>query len=100
MVSQRIAPSSEQVTFSFGRNWLNYSSRIGPQTLAAAKTSIVELFGGRDALRNRSLLDVGCGSGLFSVAAARLGAYPVTGIDVDPASVRASQQNAERFAPA
>ena len=41
-----------------------------------------------------SLLDVGCGSGVVSIAAARLGFGPVRAIDVDPAAVDATRSNA------
>ncbi|HLY94613.1 MAG TPA: 50S ribosomal protein L11 methyltransferase, partial [Gaiellaceae bacterium] len=42
-----------------------------------------------------SLLDVGCGSGVLSIAAARLGFAPVTAIDVDDAAVEATLANAQ-----
>jgi ribosomal protein L11 methyltransferase len=42
-----------------------------------------------------ALLDIGCGSGVVSLAALRLGFAPVWGVDIDPASVRASAENAE-----
>jgi ribosomal protein L11 methyltransferase len=41
-----------------------------------------------------SLLDVGCGSGVLAIAAARLGFEPVTAIDHDPAAVEATLRNA------
>lgn len=41
------------------------------------------------------VLDVGCGSGILSVAAARLGARSVTAIDIDFAAVEATTTNAE-----
>jgi ribosomal protein L11 methyltransferase len=41
-----------------------------------------------------SLLDLGCGSGVVSFAALRLGFAPVTGIDIDPVAVRAAAGNA------
>ena len=44
---------------------------------------------------NESVLDVGCGSGILSVAAARLGATEVLGIDIDPASVEVTTKNAK-----
>ena len=43
-----------------------------------------------------SLLDLGCGSGVVSLAALRLGFAPVWGVDVDPAAVRCAEENAAR----
>ena len=43
-----------------------------------------------------SLLDVGCGSGVLAIAAAKLGFGPVEAIDLDPAAVEAAAANAER----
>ena len=41
-----------------------------------------------------SVLDVGCGSGILSIAAAALGFGPVTAIDVDPAAIQETTRNA------
>ena len=46
----------------------------------------------------QSVLDFGCGSGVLSVAACKLGAILVEGIDVDLQAVTASRQNAKRNA--
>jgi ribosomal protein L11 methyltransferase len=43
-----------------------------------------------------AVADVGCGSGVLAVAAARLGASLVVAVDVDPEAVRATGENAER----
>lgn len=42
-----------------------------------------------------SFLDMGSGSGILSIAAAKLGFSPVAGFDVDPEAVQASTENAE-----
>ena len=44
-------------------------------------------------------MDFGCGSGLFSIAAAHLGAWPVYGVDLDPDSIQTSKTNNERWLP-
>ena len=41
-----------------------------------------------------SVLDVGCGSGILSIAAVRLGFSPVLGIDFDPQAIEATERNA------
>jgi ribosomal protein L11 methyltransferase len=41
-----------------------------------------------------SVLDVGCGSGVISIAAAKLGFAPVVGVDVDAVAVEVTQANA------
>ena len=40
-------------------------------------------------------MDLGCGSGVLAIAAARLGWTPVEGVDFDPLSVAATIENAE-----
>jgi len=41
-----------------------------------------------------TLIDYGCGSGILAIAAARLGASRVTGIDIDPQALAAAARNA------
>lgn len=42
------------------------------------------------------VIDYGCGSGILAIAALKLGARHVTGIDIDPQAIKASQENALR----
>lgn len=42
----------------------------------------------------QSFLDMGCGSGILSIAAAKLGCSPVSGFDIDEDAVNASRENA------
>ncbi len=42
------------------------------------------------------VLDLGCGSGILSIAAAKLGANKILALDIDPIAVKATQENAEQ----
>lgn len=50
----------------------------------------------REVSENCSVLDYGCGSGILAIAAARLGAARVAGVDIDPQAVESAYANAER----
>ena len=43
-----------------------------------------------------SVLDAGCGSGILTIAAAKLGRWPVSAVDVDPAAVACARENLAR----
>ncbi len=45
---------------------------------------------------DHTVLDYGCGSGILSIAAVKLGAKMVTGVDIDPQSVITARDNAKR----
>jgi 2-polyprenyl-3-methyl-5-hydroxy-6-metoxy-1,4-benzoquinol methylase len=85
--------------FDFGSNWQVFSEqRIDAQRLDTAMQSLRSLLA-RDTLQGSSVLDVGCGSGLFSIAAQQLGATKVVGVDVNPRCIAVSKQNVARLVP-
>jgi 2-polyprenyl-3-methyl-5-hydroxy-6-metoxy-1,4-benzoquinol methylase len=84
------------MAFTFGRNWLGFSAILDEARVGAAVESLRRLLGD-DYVAGRSFVDIGAGSGLFSIAAARLGAQPVLAIDRDEQCLQASQQNVSRF---
>jgi ribosomal protein L11 methyltransferase len=47
-------------------------------------------------LKGKTLVDFGCGSGILAIAALKLGAARVIGIDIDPQAIEASRDNAQR----
>ncbi|MEV3813763.1 50S ribosomal protein L11 methyltransferase [Aeromonas allosaccharophila] len=47
-------------------------------------------------LTGKTVVDFGCGSGILGIAALKLGAARVIGIDIDPQAIQASHDNAER----
>jgi 2-polyprenyl-3-methyl-5-hydroxy-6-metoxy-1,4-benzoquinol methylase len=83
--------------FPFGRNWRSFVGLVDETRIAAAVRSLVEALRIAD-MSGRRFLDVGCGSGLFSLAAHRLGAR-VSSFDADPDSVAATTELRDRFAP-
>src|SRR5438105_14631738 len=82
--------------FGFGRNWGRFLTLISPERIADAENSLKEKLGLED-LTGHSLLDAGSGSGLFSLAARRLGAT-VTSFDFDPESVACTRELRRRYA--
>ncbi|MGW0770915.1 class I SAM-dependent methyltransferase [Streptomyces sp. NPDC002676] len=83
--------------FAFGRNWLRFGQLIDEERIAGARESLEAALGATD-LTGRTFLDIGCGSGLFSLAALRMGAR-VRSFDYDPDSVRAAEKLRQECAP-
>jgi 2-polyprenyl-6-hydroxyphenyl methylase/3-demethylubiquinone-9 3-methyltransferase len=81
--------------FAFGRNWASFLSTLDEERIGRAERSLREMLGTAD-LRGRRFLDVGTGSGLFSLAARRLGAV-VHSFDYDPRSVACAVELRSRF---
>lgn len=66
------------------------------ETTKACLEYIDELTGAwKSGTAKPSFLDMGCGSGILSIAAAKLGCSPVCGFDIDEDAVNASRENAE-----
>lgn len=83
--------------FAFGRNWTSFLAEVDEPAIAAAEQALCDLLQ-VDTLAGLRFLDVGCGSGLSSLAARRLGAR-VHSFDFDADSVSATRKLKERFAP-
>ncbi len=73
--------------FSFGKNWQNFLKNLTDKKIAEAEKSLVDFLGGKENIAGKTFVDIGCGSGLFSLAAYRLGAKKVVSVDIDDASV-------------
>ena len=84
---------SVSLRYDFGKNWQEFvDRRLGEEAIRQSQDRIAE-FLRVPSLQGLSFLDIGCGSGVHSLAAHRLGAS-VTSFDYDPLSVRTT----ERFA--
>jgi|SRR5690348_981992 len=84
--------------FAFGKNWLDYANKIDEPKIEQAVSDLRRL-AGEETLEGLTFLDIGCGSGLHALAALRLNASNVTGVDIDADSVDAARWTFARFAP-
>ena len=96
-VFENSAYSAVDGRFEFGKNWTRFLSRIDGARVEAARASIAGKLR-KVSLQGSTFIDVGCGSGLFSLAARQLGAQ-VLSFDYDPKSVSCTQQLRRRFSP-
>ena len=83
--------------FAFGRNWARFLSRLDDTQIAAAEASLCDALDSRE-LTGKRFLDAGSGSGLFSLAARRLGA-DVVSFDFDRQSVACTTTLKQRYRP-
>ena len=85
-----------KTSFSFGKNWEEFIERhFTDERVEISKQHILN-FLQLDNLEGRYFMDVGCGSGMSSLAAYRAGASRIVSFDVDPYSVKTTQRLRER----
>lgn len=77
------------ITFSFGQNWYNYVQSVRDEDVRRAVEDI-EYWIGKDFVRGKAVCDVGCGSGIHSLAFYWLGAAKIVSFDLDEQSVHAA----------
>jgi 2-polyprenyl-3-methyl-5-hydroxy-6-metoxy-1,4-benzoquinol methylase len=90
VTDERATVAEASPRFAFGDNWASYASLVDEERLVEAERGLVRLLG-PDGLRGRTMLDIGCGSGLHAAAAGRLGAARIVALDLDPRSVETTR---------
>jgi SAM-dependent methyltransferase len=88
----------DEARFQFGKNWARFLTVLDNERIADAERSLTEMLEVSD-LRGQTFLDAGSGSGLFSLAAKRLGAARVHSFDYDADSVACTRELKHRFFP-
>ncbi len=83
--------------FEFGENWARFLTSLNEERIVAAEESLKNVLAVRD-LKGLTFLDIGSGSGLFSLAARRLGAK-VTSFDLDQQSVACTENLKSSYYP-
>jgi 2-polyprenyl-3-methyl-5-hydroxy-6-metoxy-1,4-benzoquinol methylase len=81
--------------FEFGKNWKNFLDHLNDERIAKAETSMRTVLS-TQTLEGQRFLDIGSGSGLFSLVARRLGAT-VSSFDYDPNSVGCTRTLRQRY---
>lgn len=81
--------------FPFGKNWRSYLEWLDERRIAEAGQSLRSMFDVED-MAGKRFLDIGSGSGLFSLAARRLGAF-VYSFDFDSISVECAKELRRRY---
>ena len=89
--SRRMEIREPATRFAFGKNWQRFLRALDEERIAKAEDSLCTMLEVEN-LKGKSFLDVGCGSGLFSLAAMRKGAARVHSFDYDPQSVACAQE--------
>jgi 2-polyprenyl-6-hydroxyphenyl methylase/3-demethylubiquinone-9 3-methyltransferase len=84
--------------FEFGKNWQRFLSVLNDQRIAEAEKSLRAMLE-TESLSGKSFLDIGSGSGLFSLAAMRLGAARVHSFDYDLGCVECTRELKRRYFP-
>lgn len=91
----------KSITFSFGENWLSFNDdlfrRQTEQEAVRLAALDIEKWLGRSEVAGRTVIDVGCGSGLHSLVFFLMGASRVFSIDVDPRSIEATRLFWKKF---
>ena len=87
----------ETLRFAFGENWRRFLSLLNEERILRAEESLRRMLD-ISGLRGKTFLDIGCGSGLFSLAARRLGAR-VHCFDYDRESVACAGELRRRYFP-
>lgn len=91
------AAGPEAERFAFGENWASFLEVLDEERIADAEAHLRKVFD-CDSLEGSSFLDIGSGSGLFSLAAYRIGADRVHSFDYDPESVGCTAELRRRYA--
>ena len=85
--------------FAFGQNWASYAKLIKEPQIEEAERGLQKLIPAAE-LKDRSFIDIGCGSGLHALAATRLGVGRILATDVDADSVATTRALLTQHKPA
>src|SRR5678816_2013449 len=96
-LSEHATETARGERFEFGKNWSRFLELLDDTRIKEAETSLQQMLE-VDSLDGKSFIDVGSGSGLFSLAARRLGAT-VHSFDYDPNSVACTAELRRRYFP-
>jgi 2-polyprenyl-6-hydroxyphenyl methylase/3-demethylubiquinone-9 3-methyltransferase len=95
MMTSQVLEITTGERFQFGENWKHFLDSLNETRIVQAEKSLKKMLQVED-LHNKNFLDIGSGSGIFSLAAKRLGAR-VHSFDYDPESVACATELRRRY---
>lgn len=96
MKKQHLYEEIYQEQFSFGKNWQRYLDKITLAKIVSARETLCAFLGDRE-INGSSIVDIGSGSGIHSLAFYLSGASKVVSLDVDAFSIQATRTLSELF---
>lgn len=81
-----------ELRYGFGKNWNEFVANHLSDEVVEKSVEHMKRFMREDSLAGKTFLDIGCGSGIHSLAAKKLGASKVIAFDYDLDSVNTAKQ--------
>lgn len=83
---------NDELRYGFGKNWANFvKEKLSDEVVESSRAHMATLMKAND-LAGKTFLDIGCGSGIHSLAALRMGAERIISFDYDQDSVTTTQR--------
>jgi len=93
-----MATENSAPRFKFGKNWKKFLENLSDNQIMEAEQSVIDTLE-LASLDGKKFIDVGSGSGLFSLSAMRLNADQVYSFDYDPDSVACARELKRKYYP-
>ncbi|MGZ3275156.1 MAG: class I SAM-dependent methyltransferase, partial [Caulobacteraceae bacterium] len=87
-----MSDGKDELRYGFGKNWAEFiKEKLSDEIVEDSRRHMAELLKS-DSLKGKTFLDIGCGSGIHSLAALRMGAEKIISFDYDVDSVNTTKK--------
>jgi SAM-dependent methyltransferase len=89
---RKMANETTGIRYAFGKNWAEFIDKNFSQSVVVDSRKHLAQFIRMDSLKGLTFVDIGCGSGVHSLAAYHMGADRIISFDYDPDSVATTKK--------